>query len=258
MRTKCRRFRFPFWPDRLEVGPCRTPLSGEERHALEREQFVAVLQSFKATRISDRLTILDIFLSIEQHVTLSELEGLIRQQRPESFERAFVQETMEMFCQFGFAQKISFENLETRYEHHHLGLHHDHFICTRCGQIQEFANDDLERIQRAIAKEFQFHPLQHKMEIYGLCAECMAQRDDTIPLRLAANGERVEIVQLLGDRAMQARLVDMGLTVGSCVDVINNHPAGPFIVAVHKSRLAINAEIAQHIVVAHVCRHHDL
>jgi Fur family ferric uptake transcriptional regulator len=233
-------------------------LSGEERHALEREQFVAVLQSFNATRISDRLAILDIFLSIERHVTLPELEGLIRQQRPEPFERAFVLETMEMFCQFGFAQKITFENQETRYEHHHLGLHHDHFICTRCGQIQEFANDDLERIQRAIAKEFQFHPLQHRMEIYGLCAGCMAMRDDAIPLKMAANGERVRIVQLLGDRAFQARLADMGLTLGTCLEVINNHPTGPTIVAVNTSRLAIDGDIAQHIVVAHACRHDDI
>lgn len=257
MKRKCQRFRFPFWPGRYDVVAASTALTGEERHPVELEQFEMVLRSFKATRIEERLVILDIFLSTEQHVTLAELDALIKKCRPEIHERDFVQETMEMFCQYGFAQKVTFESQEPRYEHHHLGLHHDHFICMRCGEIQEFANEDLERIQLAIAREFQFHPLQHKMEIYGLCANCMAMRDDTIPLRMAANGERVQIVQLLGDRRMQARLSDMGLTVGTCLEVISNHPAGPFIVALNDSRLAINGDFAQHIVVAHACRLHE-
>jgi len=96
------------------------------------------------------------------------------------------------------------------------------------------------------------------MEIYGLCAGCMALRDDTIPLKMAANGERVRIVQLLGDRGFQARLADRGLTLGTCLEVINNQPAGPTIVAINTSRLAIDGVIAQHVVVAHACRHDEI
>ena len=243
--------RFLFFKDKkIEVGA----ESGVDHHAVERAQFEEVLRSFEATRIEERLKVLDIFLSSEQHLTLSDLEQLVAEQQPPGFERSFLLETMEMFCQFGFAGKISFENQETRYEHHHLGTHHDHFICTRCGSIQEFVNDELERTQLAVAREFGFHPLQHKMEIYGLCAECMARRDDTIPLGLAANGERVRIVQLLGDRETRARLADLGLSQGLCLDVISNNPAGPMIVALREARLAIDARLAKHIVVAHACR----
>lgn len=230
-------------------------LDPQSQHQQEREQFQQVLQSFNASRIEERLKVLDIFLSVEEHLSLSGLEGIIRERRPELLDREFLKETMEMFCQFGFAQKQLFETQEPVYEHHHLGMHHDHFICTRCGRIQEFANPQLERLQHEIAGQFQFHPLQHKMEIYGLCASCMAQREPALSLQYAANGEQVRIVTILGGREVQARLGDMGFTVGTCLEIVSNHSSGPLIVASKGTRLAIDAGLAKKIMVAHACRH---
>lgn len=229
----------------------------QTQHQQEREQFQEVLESFNASRIEERLEVLDIFLSVEEHLTLTGLKEIVREKRPELLDREFLKETMEMFCQFGFAQKQLFETQEPVYEHHHLGMHHDHFICTRCGKIQEFANSDLERLQHEIARQFQFHPLQHKMEIYGLCASCMAQREPALSLQYAANGERVRIVTILGGREVQARLADMGLAVGTCLEIVSNHSSGPLIVASKGTRLAINAGLAKKVMVAHACRHAD-
>ena len=238
-------------------GVALAGLDPQTQHQQEREQFQEVLQSFNASRIEERLEILDIFLSVEEHLTLTGLKEIVREKRPELLDREFLKETMEMFCQFGFAQKQVFETQEPVYEHHHLGMHHDHFICTRCGKIQEFANSDLERLQHEIAHQFQFHPLQHKMEIYGLCAACMAQREPALPLQYAANGERVRIVTILGGREVQARLADMGLAVGACLEIVSNHSSGPLIVASKGTRLAINAGLAKKVMVAHACRHAD-
>ncbi|MFA7382419.1 MAG: transcriptional repressor [Desulfurivibrionaceae bacterium] len=235
--------------------PAREGLDSQTQHQQEREQFQEVLQSFNASRIEERLRVLDIFLSVEDHLSLTVLEGIIREKRPELLDREFLKETMDMFCQFGFAQKQLFETQEAVYEHHHLGTHHDHFICTRCGKIQEFANQNLERLQHEIARQFRFHPLQHKMEIYGLCAFCMAQREPALSLQYAANGEQVRIVSILGGREVQARLSDMGLSVGSCLEIVSNHSSGPLIVASKGTRLAINAGLARQIMVAHACRH---
>jgi len=238
--------------------PAQVGLDSQTQHQQEREQFQEVLQSFNASRIEDRLIVLDIFLSVEEHLTLTGLENIIKEKSPDLLDREFLKETMEMFCQFGFAQKQLFETQEPVYEHHHLGMHHDHFICTRCGKIQEFANNDLEKLQHEIARQFQFHPLQHKMEIYGLCASCMAQREPALSLQYAANGEQVRIVTILGGREVQARLNDMGLTVGACLDIVSNHSSGPLIVAIKGTRLAINAGLAKKIMVAHACRHDDV
>ncbi len=237
--------------------PAPEPVVAEE-HRHDREQFESVLESFKASRIPERLAILDIFLAKELHVSISELMEMVREGRPELRDRAFLQETMAMFCQYGFAQRLDFDNQEPRYEHLHLGQHHDHLICTKCGLIQEFKDDVLETLQLKIAASFNFHVLQHKTEIYGLCDQCQASREPTLPLHLAANGERVMIVKVVASREVAGRLADMGLIPGACLEVISNHPTGPFVVIVGSTRLALGTGVPQQILVTHSCRHEGM
>jgi Fur family ferric uptake transcriptional regulator len=232
-------------------------ISEIEQHNIERQQFREVLESINATRIPDRLKILDEFLSVELHITLPDMFKFIEAGGNKDYDLDFLGETMDMFCQCGFAQKNEFETQETTYEHHHLGDHHDHFICTSCGLIREFRNKRLEGLQLEIAAEFNFHPLQHKMEIYGLCDGCLTKREANPPLQLAAVGEKVRIVEIIGSRAMQARMAAMGFSPGTLLEVINNNPSGPIIVAAHDTRLALDLAMAQSILVTHACRHPD-
>ncbi len=227
----------------------------QEQHDAEYEQFKAVLESFDTTRIDDRLLILEKFLSTEEHLTLEALIDLLADDKPALRDQHFLKETMELFCDLGFAHEIVFDSQESKYEHNHLGTHHDHFICTRCGKIHEFNNQKLEKLQVDIARALNFHPLQHKMEIYGLCSDCMAQRDSSLPLILAANGEKVKIVKINGGRVMQGRLAAMGITLDSCVDIINNNAIGQVLIAVEGVRLALNRGMAQKILVEHSCQH---
>lgn len=228
-------------------------ISDVEQHDIERQQFREVLESINATRIPDRLKILEEFLTVELHITLTDLLSFIEAGGNKDYDLAFLRETMDIFCQCGFAQKNEFEFQETTYEHHHLGDHHDHFICTSCGLIREFRNNRLESLQLEIAAGFNFHPLQHKMEIYGLCEDCLAKRESNPPLQLAAIGEKVRIVEILGSREMRARMAAMGLSPGTLLEIINNNPSGPFIVAAHETRLALDLEMAKAILVSHAC-----
>ncbi len=50
--------------------------------------------------------------------------------------------------------------------------HHDHMICLRCGRVEEFVNDEIERLQEEIARAHHFKLTDHRMELYGLCAAC--------------------------------------------------------------------------------------
>jgi len=52
--------------------------------------------------------------------------------------------------------------------------HHDHLVCTRCGEIQEFVNATIEKYQGNIAKEHKFQITGHTLTIYGICAQCQA------------------------------------------------------------------------------------
>jgi len=249
---------FPFWPGKNQAETKKESKTADgDQHRREREQFQEVLSSFSASRIEDRLRILDIFLSVEAHLSLTGLAAIIREKHPDLLDLGFLADTMEMFCRFGFAQKWSFDDREAVYEHRHLGMHHDHFICTRCGVIEEFTSSEMEGLQRAIARQFRFHPLQHKMEIYGLCAGCMARRQPALPLFQAANDEQVRIIRIEGDREIQGRLSDMGLSPGVLLEIVSNNASGPVIVAVRGGRLAINADLARRIMVSHCCRHDE-
>ncbi len=251
-----KRFKIPFFKSaQARQKPADIDQEMAARHVQERAQFKAVLESINVSRVQDRLHVLDAFLAMEDHITLTDLSVALAETMPALDNRAFLAETMEMFCQSGFAQKQTFASQETTYEHNHLGMHHDHFICTSCGLIQEFSNPQLERLQTEIAGNFNFHPLQHKMEIYGLCADCMARREPNPPLSKVANGEQVKIVELIGGRKMQARLMAMGFAVGTTIEVINNNPAGPFVVALGESRVALCSSMAEKILVSHACRH---
>ncbi len=53
--------------------------------------------------------------------------------------------------------------------------HHDHFICTRCGQVDEFHDDIIEARQQTIAAKAGYEIAGHSMILYGICAACQKQ-----------------------------------------------------------------------------------
>ena len=157
---------------------------------------------------------------------------------------------MNRWVDQGFAQKKEFERQPPRYEHRHLGKHHDHIICTKCSKIVEFRNEDIEILQLKIAGTERFHILQHRMEIYGICSECLAQRQQLLPLAMAKSGERVIIKGIMGGSHARSRLASMGLRRGDLLEVISNNGLGRLIVGHGATRLAMGRGIAQKIMVA--------
>lgn len=52
------------------------------------------------------------------------------------------------------------------------GKHHDHIVCVKCGQVEEFVDPIIEERQMAIAKKMQFKMTDHSLYIYGVCLKC--------------------------------------------------------------------------------------
>ena len=160
-------------------------------------------------------------------------------------------------CRFGFARKNRFDNGEVRYEHRHLGQHHDHMICTKCKNIIEFEDDQLESLQVKIAAAFKLivfelnniHMLQHKMEIYGICSTCLKDRIQLMPLVSAKQGERLEIKDFTGGAKARMRLSTMGLRVGDKLEVVTNLNKGQLVVAVDYKRYVLGRGLANKILV---------
>lgn len=221
----------------------------ENNNYFEKLNFKTLIEADGNDRIQDRLNIIDVFLGTEEHITLEQMYRLLRE-KGYDYEPEFVRQCMKRMVDLGFAQKKHFESQPVRYEHHHLGRHHDHLICTKCGKIEEFANEDMERLQLTIAAQHGFHMLQHRMEIYGLCSGCLSRRKPLMPLAMAKNGERVVVKEMAGGMSARTRLSDMGLRTGDRIEIINNNGMGRLILGHDCTRLAIGRGIAQKIMVS--------
>ena len=215
----------------------------------EKTNFRTLIENDDIGKVEERLNIIEVFLSIEEHVTLEEMVQLLKD-RGYDYDLEFVRQCMNRWVEHGFAQKKKFEGQPPRYEHRHLGKHHDHLICTKCGEIEEFRNEDMERLQINVATAQGFHMLQHKMEIYGICSECLAQRSPLLPLAMAKPGENVVIKDIMGGSHARSRLASMGLKRGDLLEIINNNGLGRLIVGHEAMRLAMGRGIAQKIMVS--------
>ncbi len=206
-------------------------------HNQEKEQFKKLFKQEHIDDFEDRFRVLEVFLQAERHMTDKDLIQLLEKHGYKS-DPDFVRDTLRMMCHFGFAQTNQFDNGVIWYEHRHLGQHHDHMICTKCRKIIEFKDDQLENLQVRIAATYGFHMLQHKMEIYGICSECLKDRTRLISLVTAKQGERLVIKEFVGGSASHMRLLSMGLRIGDEVEVVTNFNKGQLVIALDYNRLA--------------------
>ena len=86
---------------------------------------------------------------------------------------ATVYRTLKLLKECGLAAERHFDDGQARYEAvEGEAQHHDHIICERCGKIVEFTSQELERLQERIGRFLGFVVSRHRMELYGICAEC--------------------------------------------------------------------------------------
>jgi len=215
-------------------------------HQQEKEQFKQLFQQEKLDNFEDRFGILDVFLQIENHVTLEEFMAALKT-KGFDFKEEFVKQTLDLMCHYGFAQPNRFNNGLIRYEHRHLGQHHDHMICIKCGRIIEFEDSDMEALQVRISRRYGFHILQHKMEFYGLCSQCLPKQTASIPLVMSKQGQRLIIREFTGGTMTRVRLSSMGLRVGDEIEVITNSSKGQVVIAADRTRYALGRGLAEKI-----------
>ncbi|WP_456485593.1 Fur family transcriptional regulator [Hydrogenimonas sp.] len=106
------------------------------------------------------------------HYTPEELYEIIkRENRDLKTGIATIYRTLSLLENAGIVTSISFGTQGKKYE---LGVkaHHDHLICTKCGKILEFFDEEIEEKQAQIAKEFNFKMEDHSLKIFGICPEC--------------------------------------------------------------------------------------
>lgn len=133
----------------------------------------AAKQGLRSTRQRD--IILDVFLSTHQHLSIEELYLKVRAANP-GIGFATVYRTVKLLTEAGVARELTLENGQSRYEHQLANEHHDHLICTECGDIVEFEDETIERLQQEIAARHGFRLVSHRMNLFGVCPTCIMNR----------------------------------------------------------------------------------
>jgi len=120
---------------------------------------------------SQRELIARTFFQNRGHISTEEIYRQVQKRAP-GIGFATTYRTMKLLAESGLASLRSFGDGFSRYEPAGNTDHHDHLICTKCGEIIEFENDKIEALQRTVARKHAFHVTDHKLELYGVCRNC--------------------------------------------------------------------------------------
>ncbi len=81
-----------------------------------------------------------------------------------------VYRTVRLFEDAGIIERHDFGDGRARYEQADTE-HHDHLIDVKTGKVIEFQNEEIERLQEAVARELGYKLIDHKLELYGIPLE---------------------------------------------------------------------------------------
>jgi len=80
---------------------------------------------------------------------------------------ATVYRTVKLFEEAGILSKHDFRGNKSRYEQSSQE-HHDHLIDINTGEITEFVNKDIEKLQKQVAGKLGYKLVDHRLELYGI------------------------------------------------------------------------------------------
>ena len=80
---------------------------------------------------------------------------------------ATVYRTVKLFEEAGILAKHEFKGGKARYEEISES-HHDHLIDVKTGEIIEFVDDEIEKLQKKVADKYGYELVDHKLELYGV------------------------------------------------------------------------------------------
>ena len=141
------------------------------KYKKEIELFEDYIRSKNLRHSEQRIQVLDVFLKSEKHLTADELYRMVKKKNP-SIGTATVYRTLKVLRESGLCRELKLDDGTTRYEHLYGHKHHDHLVCTHCGNLVEVVDPEIEKMQIKLAKAHGFYIKSHKLEMYGICKRC--------------------------------------------------------------------------------------
>jgi Fur family ferric uptake transcriptional regulator len=119
---------------------------------------------------SQRRTILHGALR-DGHFSAEKLLEFSKKEDP-TVSKATVYRTLALLKEAKILEEQDFGGGKKLYERAQGRKHHDHLICIKCGNIIEFENDDIEKLQDSEAEKHRFKIVYHSLKLFGFCQNC--------------------------------------------------------------------------------------
>ena len=120
----------------------------------------------KGLRLTDqRKLIAKVMSESENHPDVDELYQRVNK-LDSKISIATVYRTVKLFEEAGIVAKHDFKGNKARYEQA-PEEHHDHLIDINTGEITEFVNEDIEKLQKKVAEKLGYKLVDHRLELYG-------------------------------------------------------------------------------------------
>ena len=120
----------------------------------------------KGVRLTDqRKLVAKVMSESEGHPDVDELHKRVNK-LDSKISIATVYRTVKLFEEAGIVAKHDFRGTKARYEESSQE-HHDHLIDVNTGEIIEFVNDDIEKLQQKVAGKLGYKLVDHRLELYG-------------------------------------------------------------------------------------------
>ena len=117
-----------------------------------------------------RIKVLDIFeQSKDKHMSAEDVYKQILESS-EDVGLATIYRVLTQFEQAGILVRHHFESGKAVFELNEK-THHDHIVCIQCGHVEEFCNNEIERLQEQVAENLGFKIIDHSLYISADCAK---------------------------------------------------------------------------------------
>jgi Fur family transcriptional regulator, ferric uptake regulator len=124
-----------------------------------------------------RQILLDLIDKTGQHLDAERLFQLAKEQDPK-INRVTVYRTLKMLKTGGLVDELDLMHYggDQHYYETRMKQEHAHVICLRCGKVEEFFGEPLQRLRKQIESHFGFQIVLARTEVGGYCSHCQTQR----------------------------------------------------------------------------------
>jgi Fur family transcriptional regulator, ferric uptake regulator len=130
-----------------------------------------------------RQILLDLIDQSAKHLDADDLFHLAKEKDPK-INRVTVYRTLKMLKAGGLVDELDLMhfNGEQHYYETRMKQEHAHVVCLRCGKVEEFFGEPLQRLRRQVESNFGFQVLVARTEIGGYCPNCQAARSQEMTI----------------------------------------------------------------------------